>query len=153
MVLPGVWNRMDQGILENIRLKFGLSDIDVNAYSPLSLAFIGDCVFDLVVKTVVVERANRSANTLHRKTSSIVRARSQSSMAVWFIENDILSDEELAIYKRGRNAKSATTAKNASVGDYRRATGLEALIGYLYLNNRTDRLVDLIKTGMDAVKE
>ena len=144
---------MDQGILENIRLKFGLSDIDVNAYSPLSLAFIGDCVFDLVVKTVVVERANRSANTLHRKTSSIVRAQSQASMAAWFIDNDILSDEELAIYKRGRNAKSATTAKNASVGDYRRATGLEALIGYLYLNNRTDRLVDLIKTGMDAVKE
>ena len=144
---------MDQGILENIRLKFGLSDIDVNAYSPLSLAFIGDCVFDLVVKTVVVERANRSANTLHRKTSSIVRARSQASMAAWFIDNDILSDEELAIYKRGRNAKSATTAKNASVGDYRRATGLEALIGYLYLNNRTDRLVDLIKTGMDAIKE
>ena len=144
---------MDQGILENIRLKFGLSDIDVNAYSPLSLAFIGDCVFDLVVKTVVVERANRSANTLHRKTSSIVRAQSQASMAAWFIDNDILSDEELAIYKRGRNAKSSTTAKNASVGDYRRATGLEALIGYLYLNNRTDRLVDLIKTGMDAVKE
>ena len=144
---------MDQGILENIRLKFGLSDIDVNAYSPLSLAFIGDCVFDLVVKTVVVERANRSANTLHRKTSSIVRAQSQASMAAWFIENDILSDEELAIFKRGRNAKSATTAKNASVGDYRRATGLEALIGYLYLNNRTDRLVDLIKTGMDAIKE
>ncbi|MCR4808060.1 MAG: ribonuclease III [Lachnospiraceae bacterium] len=141
---------MDRSILENIKDKFGLSDVDANAYSPLALAFIGDCVFDLVVKTVVVEKANRSANALHRKTSSVVKAESQSRMAAWFLENDILSDEELAIYKRGRNAKSQTTAKNASVGDYRKATGVEALIGYLYLNNRTDRLVDLIKTGMEA---
>lgn len=141
---------MDLSILENINLKFDLSETDVNAYSPLTLAFIGDCVFDLVVKTVVVKKANRSANALHRKTSQIVKAESQSRMAAWFLDNDILSDEELAIYKRGRNAKSQTTAKNASVGDYRKATGVEALIGYLYLNNRTDRLVDLIKAGIDG---
>lgn len=151
--LPGAEFRMDQSILENIKDKFGLADIDVNGYSPLSLAFIGDCVFDLVVKTVVVERANRSANILHRKTSRIVRAQSQAQMVMWFIEKGILSDEELAIYKRGRNAKSATTAKNASVGDYRKATGLEALIGYLYLKNRTSRIVELIKTGMDLTEE
>lgn len=144
---------MDQSILENIKDKFGLADIDVNGYSPLSLAFIGDCVFDLVVKTVVVERANRSANILHRKTSRIVRANSQAQMVMWLIEKGILSDEELAIYKRGRNAKSVTTAKNASVGDYRKATGLEALIGYLYLKNRTSRIVELIKTGMDLIEE
>ncbi|MCR5002419.1 MAG: ribonuclease III [Lachnospiraceae bacterium] len=144
---------MDQSILENIKDKFGLADIDVNGYSPLSLAFIGDCVFDLVVKTVVVERANRSANILHRKASRIVKAQSQAQMVMWFIEKGILSDEELAIYKRGRNAKSVTTAKNASVGDYRKATGLEALIGYLYLKNRTSRIVELIKTGMDMIDE
>ena len=144
---------MDVSILENIKDKFELSDIDVNSYSPLSLAFIGDCVFDLVVKTVMVEKANRSANILHRKTSVIVRAQSQARMASWFTEEGILSDEELAIYKRGRNAKSATTAKNASVGDYRKATGLEALIGYLYLNNRTARVVELIKTGMDLLED
>ena len=143
---------MDLSILENIKLKFELSDIDVNAYSPLTLAFIGDSVFDLVVKTVVVERANRSANALHKKTSSIVKAESQARMAAWFLDNDILSDEELAVYRRGRNAKSPTTAKNASVGDYRKATGVEALIGYLYLNNRTDRLVDLIKAGIEGTK-
>lgn len=141
---------MEVSILENIKDKFDLADIDVNSYSPLSLAFIGDCVFDLVVKTVVVERANRSANVLHRKTSALVRAQSQSRMAAFFLDNDILTEEELAIYKRGRNAKSPTTAKNASVGDYRRATGVEALIGYLYLKNRTDRLVDLIKMGIEA---
>ena len=144
---------MDVSILENIKDKFELSDIDANSYSPLSLAFIGDCVFDLVVKTVMVEKANRSANILHRKTSVIVRAQSQARMASWFTEEGILSDEELAIYKRGRNAKSATTAKNASVGDYRKATGLEALIGYLYLNNRTARVVELIKTGMDLLED
>ena len=144
---------MDVSILENIKDKFELSDIDVNSYSPLSLAFIGDCVFDLVVKTVMVEKANRSANILHRKTSVIVRAQSQARMASWSTEEGILSDEELAIYKRGRNAKSATTAKNASVGDYRKATGLEALIGYLYLNNRTARVVELIKTGMDLLED
>ena len=144
---------MDASILENIKDKFGLADIDANGYSPLTLAFIGDSVFDLVVKTVVVERANRSANILHRKTSRIVRAQSQAQMVKWFIEKGILSDEELAIYKRGRNAKSPTTAKNASVGDYRKATGLEALIGYLYLKNRTSRIVDLIKTGMELTDE
>ena len=144
---------MDASILENIKDKFGLADIDANGYSPLTLAFIGDSVFDLVVKTVVVERANRSANILHRKTSRIVRAQSQAQMVKWFIEKGILSDEELAIYKRGRNAKSPTTAKNASVGDYRKATGLEALIGYLYLKNRTSRIVELIKTGMELTDE
>ena len=144
---------MDVSILENIKDKFELPDIDVNGYSPLSLAFIGDCVFDLVVKTVMVEKANRSANILHRKTSAIVKAESQARMVSWFTEEGILSDEELAIYKRGRNAKSATTAKNASVGDYRKATGLEALIGYLYLNNRTARVVELIKTGMDLLED
>ncbi|HCM91988.1 MAG: ribonuclease III [Lachnospiraceae bacterium] len=144
---------MDVSILENIKDKFGLADIDANGYSPLTLAFIGDSVFDLVVKTVVVERANRSANILHRKTSRIVRAQSQAQMVKWFIEKGILSDEELAIYKRGRNAKSPTTAKNASVGDYRKATGLEALIGYLYLKNRTSRIVELIKTGMELTDE
>lgn len=148
---------MEQGIaseiniLESIRLQFSLKDINVNRYSPLSLAFIGDSVFDLVVKTVMVEKANCPANVLHRKTSDIVRAEFQSKMAQWYLDNGILDEEENDIYRRGRNAKSATTAKNASVADYRKATGVEALIGYLYLNNRTDRLVELIRLGMEAV--
>lgn len=141
----------DISILENIKSQFLLNSMDVNRYSPLSLAFIGDSVFDLVVKTVMVEKANCPANVLHRKTSAVVKAESQSKMIQWFIDNKTLSDEENDIYKRGRNAKSPTTAKNASVADYRRATGLEALIGYLYLLGRTERLVELIKLGMEAV--
>ncbi len=144
---------MELSILDNIMAQFSLDKINVNGYSPLTLAFIGDCVFDLVVKTVMVERANRSANSLHRRTSGIVKAQSQSLMVTWFIDNDILSEEELAVYRRGRNAKSPTTAKNASVGDYRKATGLEALIGYLYLQNRTSRLVELVRTGMEVIEE
>ncbi len=144
---------MDVSILENIKSRFDLHDIDVNSYSPLNLAFIGDCVFDLVVKTVMVERANCPANKLHKRTSGIVKAQSQSVMAKWYSDNDILTEEEMSIYRRGRNAKSPTTAKNASVGDYRRATGVEALIGYLYLCGRTDRLVELIKLGMEALED
>ena len=144
---------MGISILDNIREQFVLKDIEPSQYSPLALAFIGDSVFDLVVKTVLVERANCPANVLHRRTSGIVKAQSQAKMAQWFIDNDILTEEEHNIYRRGRNAKSATTAKNASVADYRKATGVEALIGYLYLLNRTERLVELIKTGMDAAGE
>ena len=136
-------------ILCNIKSQFQLEDKDIKQYSPLTLAFIGDCVFDLVVKTVIVEMGNCSANKLHIKTSKIVKAESQAKMADMFADNGILSEEETGIYRRGRNAKSYTTAKNASVSDYRKATGVEALIGYLYLENRMDRLVELIKTGMN----
>jgi ribonuclease-3 family protein len=142
---------MDLNILESIKAAFDLTEPDVNSYSPLSLAFIGDCVFDLVVKTVVVETANCPANMLHKKTSRIVKAASQSEMAKWLLDKGMLTEEEQAIMRRGRNAKSATTAKNATVGDYRRATGLEALIGFLYLNNRTERLVEIIKACMTNV--
>ncbi|MCR5604144.1 MAG: ribonuclease III [Lachnospiraceae bacterium] len=138
------------GLLDSIKENFGLKDIDVESYSPLALAFIGDSVFDLIVKTVVVEKANCPASKLHRKTSEIVKAASQSEMAGWLMENGVLTEEEQRIYRRGRNAKSPTTAKNATVGEYRRATGIEALAGYLYLNNRTERLVELIKMGIEA---
>ncbi len=144
---------MDGGILDSIKLRFGLGEVDVSSYSPLTLAFIGDCVFDLVVKTVMVERANCPANKLHRKTSALVKAESQSVMAKWFTDNNILTENEITVYRRGRNTKSATTAKNASVGDYRRATGVEALIGYHYLSGNTERLVELIKLGMEAVEK
>lgn len=149
----GAGLRMEVSILSNITRQFELTDTDPAGYSPLALAFIGDSVFDLVVKTVMVEKANWPANVLHKKTSGIVKAGSQAKMVQWFLNNDLLSEEEQAIYRRGRNAKSPTTAKNASVSDYRMATGLEALIGYLYLCNRTDRLVELIKAGTGVITE
>ncbi|HOO28360.1 MAG TPA: ribonuclease III domain-containing protein [Lachnospiraceae bacterium] len=134
-------------LLSMIEQQFELKGMDAHAYSPLTLAYIGDSVFDIVVKTVVVETANCAANMLHRKTSAVVKAETQAKMADLLLPD--LSEEEKNILRRGRNAKSGTTAKNASVSDYRKATGLEALIGYLYLMGREKRLVELIRLGMD----
>lgn len=133
-------------LFQMIRENFSCAKQDVKAYSPLTLAYIGDAVYELVVRTVVVERANRSANDLHKRTVKYVKAEAQSAMVQAILP--VLTEEEEAVFKRGRNAKSYTTAKNASVGDYRRATGFEALIGYLYLTEQTERILFLVKEGV-----
>ena len=134
-------------MLEQIKETFACGEPDIRAYSPLTLAYIGDAVFDLVIRTVVVERANRPAEKLHKQTVKFVKAEAQSAMIVQLQEE--LTEEELAVYKRGRNAKSGSTAKNASVNDYRRATGMEALIGYLYLQGNMSRVLELIRRGIE----
>ncbi len=135
-------------LLGQIKENFSCEPVDVRTYSPLTLAFIGDCVFDLVIRTVVVERGNRAANGLHKTKSAIVKAQTQAQMIEALLPE--LTSEEESVYRRGRNAKSYTSAKNASIGDYRKATGLEALIGYLYLMDRTERVLELIKKGLEA---
>lgn len=142
---------MEEGVnvLEKIKEAFAVKDADIRSYSPLTLAYIGDAVYDLIVRTVVVERANRAASALHKKTSSIVRAKTQSDMIEVLMPK--LTEEEAEIYKRGRNAKPHTTAKNASVSDYRRATGFEALVGYLYLTGNFGRVLVLVKEGLAAL--
>ena len=132
-------------LLKNIKECFGCKEQDINSYSPLTLAYIGDDVYDLVVRTVVVERGNRAANGLHKTTSNLVKAQTQAQLIEVVMEK--LTDQEKSVYRRGRNAKSYTSAKNASIGDYRKATGLEALIGYLYLTDRMDRVLELMKEG------
>ena len=102
-----------------------------------------------MIRSVVVERANRSANDLHKKTTRYVKAPAQSAMIEALLPE--LTEEEEAVYRRGRNAKSYTTAKNASVADYRRATGFEALMGYLYLKGDYKRMIDLIRAGLGEV--
>lgn len=134
-------------LLEQIKTVFECKEQDVRAYSPLTLAYIGDSVYDLVIRSVVVERANRSANDLHKKTVRYVKAEAQSMM-IQALAMELTPDEE-AVYKRGRNAKSYTAAKNASLGDYRKATGFEALIGFLYLTGQMDRLLYLVKKGIE----
>ena len=131
-------------MLDIIKEQFDLTGADPGQYSPLSLAFIGDSVYGAVAKSVVVLRGNCPANSLDRKAVKYVKAVSQSKAADHLIESGILSDEEMAVFRRGRNAKSPTSAKNAPVGDYRKATGLEALIGYLYLKGDIKRVVELI---------
>ena len=133
-------------LLDLIKQSFELKEVDIRAYSPLTLAYIGDCVYDLVIRTVVVERGNEPANKLHEKTVAYVKAQTQASMIEALLP--YLTEEEEAVYKRGRNAKSYTSAKNASIGDYRKATGMEALVGYLYLTGQEARIMELIKTGL-----
>lgn len=136
----------ERPILETVNEAFSLKNVNPNEYSPLTLAFIGDSIFDVVIKSIMVEKANCQVNKLQTKTSKIVRATSQAIIVDCL--KDELSEEEANILRRGRNAKPYTKAKNASYGEYCKATGLEALMGYLYLKGETERLVSLIKTGL-----
>ena len=136
-------------LLAAIRRDFGLREVDLRTLSPLTLAFVGDCVYDLVLRTVIVERHNASPNRLHREKSRLAKAPAQAEMAKTLQEH--LKPDELAVYRRGRNAKSNTTAKNASVMDYRKATGLEALYGWLYLSGQEDRMLELIRLSLEEL--
>ncbi len=131
-------------MLTKIKQQFHLEGDDLKQYSPLSLAFIGDSVYGVIIKTMVVLEGNCPANRLDAKAVKYIKAVSQAKAADYLLENGIFTDEELTIYKRGRNTKSATVAKNASIGDYRKATGLEAVIGYVYLKGDLDRVIELI---------
>lgn len=136
-------------LLDNIKREFDVEEVDIREYSPLTLAFIGDCVFDMVIRTVIVGRSNSQPQKLHKKKANIVKAPTQSELVQVLM--DELTEEELTIYKRGRNAHSYTSAKNASIADYRKATGFEALLGYLYLTNNEDRILELTKLGLEKI--
>lgn len=130
---------------------FQMREVDVREYSPLALAYMGDAVFDLVIKSLILNRGNKPVQKLHKETSAIVQASAQSRMMRVIQEK--LTEEEHHIYKRGRNSKTVSPAKNQSVTDYRRATGFEALIGYLYLKREYQRMLELIKLGLDGLEE
>ena len=138
---------MEMKIDSYIKEQFQIGDVDVRTYSPLALAYIGDGIFDLVIRTVIVGKGNTKASQLHYQTSHIVKAQSQALM-IEALEGD-LTEEEADVYRRGRNAKSPTMAKNASMADYRKATGFEALMGYLYLKDEFPRVVELTKIGLE----
>lgn len=142
---------MEKGINfdDCIRKVLDLKEVDIESYSPLVLAYIGDCVYDLIIKSMVINEGNRQVHKLHEETSAFVQASAQSRMMRKMQEH--LTEEERAIYRRGRNAKSVSPAKNQSITDYRRATGFEALIGYLYLKKEYERLMELVKIGMDSM--
>jgi len=136
------------GLIKYIKLKMQLPDTDIKSYSPLTLAFIGDGIYDLIIRTMIVEQGNAPVNKLHKRVSNLVKASAQ--MELFHKIEEKLTEEELAVYKRGRNAKSFTSAKNATMTEYRTATGLEALIGYLYLDNQFSRILELIIMGLEA---
>lgn len=133
---------------ESIRETFSVKQQDIRSYSPLTLAYIGDAVYDLIIRTVVVERVNRPANVLHHITIKYVSAGAQARIVTALREQ--LTEEEQAVYRRGKNAKPHTTAKNASSEDYMKATGFEAVLGWLYLKGDLNRVLELVRKGIEA---
>ena len=131
--------------------QFQLEDPDIRTYSPLTLAYIGDGIYELYIRTILIKQGNCQANKLHKRASRLVKAPAQSAMIA--VLEPLFTPEEEAVYKRGRNAKSYTTAKNATTGEYRRATGFEAVMGYLYLTGQYHRMIDLIKIGLEALDD
>lgn len=136
--------------LSEIRAAFGGGETDIRTYSPLTFAYVGDAVFEIIIRTVIVEQGQRPANTLHRHTTKIVCAETQAKMidAVY----DCLSEEEQNIYRRGKNTKTNSTAKNASLSDYKKATGFEALCGYLFLKNEMERVIEIVKKALELAE-
>ena len=125
---------------------FHLENQDLRSYSPLTLAYIGDGVYELIIRTILVKKGNCPVNRLHKKASSLVKAGAQS--AIMEVIEEGLTPEELSVYRRGRNAHSPTMAKHATMADYRRATGFEALMGYLYLKEDYTRMLTLVRMGI-----
>ncbi|MCH5272348.1 MAG: ribonuclease III [Lachnospiraceae bacterium] len=125
---------------------FSLTEQDIKTYSPLTLAYIGDAVYEMIIRTVLVERGNAPVNVLHKHASRLVKAEAQKN--AYYRIKELLTEEELSVFRRGRNAKSYTSAKNATIGDYRVATGFEALFGYWYLTGQTERMLLMAKTGI-----
>ncbi len=140
---------MEEGlreIAETFENLFALPHVDIKTYSPLTLAYMGDGIYELIIRTILVKQGNAQAGRLHKRASSLVKASAQAAMLQAFKED--LTEEELAVFKRGRNAHPGTMAKNATVSDYKKATGFEALMGYLYLKGDWERLFELVRQGL-----
>lgn len=118
-------------------------------YAPLTLAYIGDSVHTLFVRERVIGQSDKKVHELHILTSRYVKASAQAK-AIHILLPE-LNEEEEAIYKRGRNAKSSTVPKNAIVSDYRAATGFEALIGALYIDKKKERLNEILARSMEII--
>jgi ribonuclease-3 family protein len=124
-------------------------EIPPSQLSPLSLAYIGDAVYEMYIRSYIMKDCNMPVAKLHKAATRFVSATSQAEI----VKNisDEFTDEEMSVYKRGRNAHSYTSAKNADIVDYRMATGLEALIGYLYIKKETGRLEEIIEMCIDVI--
>lgn len=125
-------------ILENLNL----NKVPPIQYSPLTLAYIGDCVYEMYVRSYLIKDANHNVNKLHKTATKHVCCKAQAEL--YRKIESLLSDEEISVFKRGRNTKSHVP-KNSDMGDYRIATGVEALIGFLYLSGEKQRICDLLK--------
>lgn len=130
---------------------FDTSSLDLRTYSPLSFAFVGDAVFTLIIRTMVVARGNTKANRLHNTSNGYVNAVSQARMSEYIAY--LLTEEEADILKRGKNTHINGHTRNASLYDYKCATGLETLFGYLYMSGQTQRLLTLAKACIEYIEK
>ena len=136
---------MEKGMSE----AFGFAPDNIKSYSPLALAYIGDSVHTLYIRARIMAAGDKKVNELHKLCSRFVKAKAQSDAIYALLP--YLTEEEEAVYKRGRNAKSYTTAKNADITTYRHATGFEALIGYLYLSKNDERLKFILDRSYEII--
>jgi ribonuclease-3 family protein len=137
---------MEESLRTLILKEFPHEEIDIRTYSPGTLAFLGDAVYSLVIRTILVSKGNRQAEKLHNETTYYVRAEQQA--AIGLAVYDLMTEEEKKVYRRGRNSNPYHHAKSSSLEEYLQATALEALCGYLYLQDRTDRLLELLREGI-----
>lgn len=137
-------------LYEKILREFKIKKQDISTYSPLTLAYIGDGIYEIVIRSLVVGHGNGQVNKLHKKSSSLVKAETQSKIIKLLM--DELTEEEVHVFKRGRNAHSFTSAKNASSADYHMATGFEAVMGYLYMEGRMQRIFELVERGLEKIE-
>ncbi|MCR4568616.1 MAG: ribonuclease III [Pseudobutyrivibrio sp.] len=140
---------MEANLNEYLNSKFDIEPKDIRTYSPLTLAYMGDAIFDVVIRSILVNKGNTAVNKLHNRASSVVKAGTQAKMAAALL--DYFTEAEADWYRRGRNSKPHTKAKNASTMDYLEATGFEAVIGYLYLTGDVNRICELINRGINAI--
>ena len=122
--------------------------MDYSQYGALALAYMGDCVYEIKVREHLMKQANMPVNMLHRKAKGYVSAAAQSAFADKILP--LLTEDEKNIFKRGRNAKPHTTPKNMTLSDYKKATGLEALFGYLYLSEKQERIDEFMEIILNA---
>ncbi|CAH0310132.1 MULTISPECIES: Mini-ribonuclease 3 [Bacillaceae] len=129
------------------------SKVDAKMLNSLALAYIGDAVYETYIRHHLIQKGSVKPNLLHKKATSFVAAKAQNKVIHFFLESGWLSEEESAVVRRGRNAKSGTVPKNTDVQTYRYSTAFEALMGFLYLSGRIERMEELIKKSIEYIEE
>ncbi|HCM88410.1 MULTISPECIES: Mini-ribonuclease 3 [Vagococcus] len=126
---------------------------DYSLLSGLTLAYVGDAIYEIYIRDFLIRSGQTKPNQMHRMATQYVSAKAQHYLIEEMIKENILTENEITVYKRGRNAKSHTSAKNTSVFVYRASTGFEALMGYLHLTDQKERLEELIKWSIKRIGE
>lgn len=138
-------------LFDEMTRHLSLEPFKPNTYSPLALAYIGDSIYDLTIRTIIMNAGNKAVGRMHKEASSYVNANTQAR--IYFKVAEHLTEEEQAVFKRGRNAKSGSAPKNADLATYKHATGFEAVLGWLYLKGERARIFELMAIGLKALEE